>query len=96
MLLNASKQRKEASKAFIKYISSAEMLQILTDTDQLLISRVMKGYSIQQMAELGNVSSSTVKQQLGKLYKKAGVKNKKELVEKYNREMLDLQANRSD
>jgi len=90
MLLNTSNRRMETSKAFLKYSAGSEILQILTREDHRLICLARSGYSIPQMAELEKVSTSTIKQWLGKLYKKMGVKTKKELIEKYHRELLDL------
>jgi len=89
ILIKTSVKWLKTYPAFLKYYTNSSTLLKFTEHDYLLLFFARTGYSIQQIAEEENLSISTVKKQLHKLYKKMDVQNKKELVEKYNRDVLE-------
>ncbi|GEM_PF-2081691 len=87
LLQKASNTWLRAYPAYLKYHINFNTLLDLTELDYTLLFWARTGSSINQMALLEDVSVSTIKKQLGKLYRKMDVRNKRELLEKFSREV---------
>ncbi len=84
----ASPMSNSIGRKVLKYFQNQneekQMLQTLTKSETEILSQISKGYMYKEIADIKSISTETVKKHIANIYKKLGVNNKIEAVNKFN------------
>ncbi len=84
----ASPMSNAIGRKVLKYFQNQNeeklVLERLTKSELEILSQISKGYMYKEIAKLKNISTETVKKHITNIYKKLGVNNKIEAVNKFN------------